>query len=47
MSEDLVEALRKELVALRRRIKLRAEGEILSTEQLEVIAEAVARRLAE
>ncbi len=46
-SDDLVEAMRKELVALRRRIKLRAEGELFSSEQLDRIAEAVARRLAE
>ena len=39
--------MRKELVALRRRIKLRAEGELFSSEQLDRIAEAVARRLAE
>ena len=46
-SDDLVDALRKELVALRRRIKLRAEGEIFSAEQLDRIADAVARRLAQ
>ena len=45
--DDLLDQLRKELVALRRRIKLRAEGEIFSDDQLDLIAEAVARRLAE
>ena len=45
--DDLLDQLRKELVALRRRIKLRAEGEIFSDQQLELIADAVARRLAE
>ena len=47
VSEEVVDALRKELVALRRRIKLRAEGEIFSANELEAIAEAVARRLAD
>ncbi len=43
---DLIDALNAELKALRRRIRLRAEGEIFSDEQLELIAETVARRLA-
>ncbi len=47
VSDDVVDALRKELIALRRRIKLRAEGELFSTQQLDHIADAVARRLAE
>lgn len=47
VSDDLVEALRTELVALRRRIRLRAEGEIFSDDQLRLIADAVAERLAE
>ncbi len=38
----LVEALRKELVALRRRIRLRAEGEILTDRAARQIADAVA-----
>jgi chromosome segregation ATPase len=45
--DDLLDQLRKELVALRRRIALRAEGEIFSDAQLELIADAVARKLAE
>ena len=45
--DDLLDQLRQELVALRRRIKLRAEGEIFSDEQLELIADAVARRLSQ
>ena len=45
--DELVETLAVELKALRRRIRLRAEGEFFSDEQLEVIAEAVARRLGE
>lgn len=45
--DELVETLTGELKALRRRIRLRAEGELFSDEQLEVIAEAVARRLGE
>lgn len=45
--DELVESLTGELKALRRRIRLRAEGELFSDEQLEVIAEAVARRLGE
>ena len=47
MSDELVETLSTELKALRRRIRLRAEGEIFSDEQLEVIAAAVADKLAE
>lgn len=47
VSDEVTEALRKELVALRRRIRLRAEGEIFSEEQLEIIADAVARKLAD
>ncbi|MDZ7674632.1 MAG: hypothetical protein U5K30_06155 [Acidimicrobiales bacterium] len=46
-SAELIDTLNTELKALRRRIKLRAEGEIFSDEQLELIADAVARRLAE
>lgn len=46
VSDEVLDAVRKELVALRRRIKLRAEGEILSEDQLELIADAVARKLA-
>ncbi|MDE0803714.1 MAG: hypothetical protein OSA99_10355, partial [Acidimicrobiales bacterium] len=45
--DELVETLTGELKALRRRIRLRAEGELFSDQQLEVIAEAVARRLGE
>ena len=45
--DDLLDQLRKELVALRRRIKLRAEGEVLTDDQLDAIADAVARKLAE
>ncbi len=44
-SDELVETLSTELTALRRRIRLRAEGEIFSDEQLQVIADAVARKL--
>lgn len=44
-SAELIDTLSTELKALRRRITLRAEGEILSDEQLELIADAVARRL--
>ena len=47
VSDELVETLSTELKALRRRIRLRAEGEIFSDEQLEVIAAAVADKLAE
>lgn len=47
VSDELVETLSGELKALRRRIRLRAEGEIFSDEQLEIIADAVARRLGE
>lgn len=47
VSEGVIGAVRNDLVALRRRIKLRAEGEIFSDDQLELIAESVARRLAE
>lgn len=43
--EQVSESLRTELAALRRRIKLRAEGEVLSDAQLTLIAEAVAERL--
>lgn len=43
--EQLVESLRSELVALRRRIKVRAEADVLSDEQVEAIAKAVAKRL--
>ena len=46
-SDEAFETLAAELKALRRRIRLRAEGEIFSDDQLELIAEAVARRLAE
>lgn len=45
-AEELIDALNTELKALRRRIRLRAEGEIFTDEQLELIAESVARRLA-
>ena len=45
--DALIDQLRKELVALRRRITLRAEGEIFSDAQLELIADAVARKLGE
>lgn len=44
--DALVESLTKELAALRRRIRLRAEGEYLSDDQLDVLAEAIASRLA-
>ncbi len=47
VSDELVETLSSELKALRRRIRLRAEGEIFSDEQLEIIATAVADKLAE
>lgn len=47
VSDELVETLSTELKALRRRIRLRAEGEIFSDEQLEIIAAAVAEKLAE
>jgi hypothetical protein len=43
---DLLATLRSDLVALRRRVELRAEGRVLSLEQLEQIAQAVAQRLA-
>lgn len=46
-SAELIDTLNTELKALRRRIRLRAEGEIFSDEQLELIADAVARRLAD
>lgn len=45
-SDAVLEALTKELKSLRRRIRLRAEGELLSEADLEVIADAVARKLA-
>jgi hypothetical protein len=45
VSEEVITALRNDLVALRRRIKLRAEGELFTEEQLDHIAEAVARRM--
>lgn len=45
ISEEVIAALRNDLVALRRRIKLRAEGELFTDEQLDRIAEAVARRM--
>lgn len=47
VSEEVIEAIRNDLVALRRRIKLRAEGESFTEAQLDLIADAVARRLAE
>lgn len=47
VSDAVIEALRKELKALRRRIVVRAREEILSEEQLEIIADAVARKLAD
>ncbi len=47
VSDELVETLSGELKALRRRIRLRAEGEIFSDEQLEIIAAAVANKLAD
>ncbi|WP_436793956.1 hypothetical protein [Actinospongicola halichondriae] len=47
VSDELVETLGAELKALRRRIRLRAEGEIFSDDQLEMIADAVARKLGE
>lgn len=43
--DDGLDGIRKELVALRRRIKLKAEGEALAPAEIEAIAEAVARRL--
>lgn len=45
VSDEVITALRNDLVALRRRIKLRAEGELFTEEQLDHIAEAVARRM--
>lgn len=45
VSEELLGSLRDELKALRRRIKLRAEGEVFSEEDLDAIANAVAERL--
>ncbi len=47
VSDELVETLSGELKALRRRIRLRAEGEIFSDAQLEIIAAAVASKLAD
>lgn len=46
-SDEVLEALTKELKSLRRRIRLRAEGEIFSQADLETIAAAVARKLAD
>lgn len=46
-NDELVETLGAELKALRRRIRLRAEGELFSDDQLDRIAEAVARKLGE
>ncbi len=47
VSDGIVETLSAELKALRRRIRLRAEGEIFGEDQLEMIADAVARKLGE
>lgn len=47
VSEEVIGAIRNDLVALRRRIKLRAEGEIFTEDQLDFIAESVARKLGE
>ena len=46
LSDHAVEELRGDMAALRRRIAVRAEGRVLSDEQLEQIAETVAERLA-
>lgn len=45
LPEAVADALRSELVALRRRIKVRAEADVLTDDQLDRIAEAVADRL--
>lgn len=46
VADQLVEALRDELKALRRRIAVKASEKVLDDEQLDQIAEAVAARLA-
>lgn len=45
LPDAVADALKAELVALRRRIKVRSEADVLTDEQLDRIAESVADRL--